>query len=124
LINTWRFWPGLHGDHAPVMLVRERDAEAGVQRRFGRGHDAYWYFRDSFFDLLVPTPGRLLRSVVVKVESHSDDRVGAAGSFQIVEENLAQTTGSARFGDIVVGSTFVAVWWWIVGVPEDARPPE
>jgi SAM-dependent methyltransferase len=37
------------------------EAEAGNWVRWARapGHDSYWYYRDSFFDEIVPPPGRL-----------------------------------------------------------------
>ena len=36
----------------------EREAENWVRWARTPGHDAYWYYRDSFFDLIVPAPGR------------------------------------------------------------------
>jgi ubiquinone/menaquinone biosynthesis C-methylase UbiE len=38
----------------------EWEAEADNWVRWARtpGHDAYWYYRDTFFDLIVPPPGR------------------------------------------------------------------
>ncbi len=34
------------------------EAENWVRWARTPGHDAYWYYRDAFFDLIVPTPGR------------------------------------------------------------------
>jgi SAM-dependent methyltransferase len=47
-----------------LRLVKDREAweeEAENWVRFARtpGHDAYWYYRDSFFDKVMPAPGRL-----------------------------------------------------------------
>jgi SAM-dependent methyltransferase len=41
--------------------IGEWEGEADNWARWARsaGHDAYWYFRDIFFDELVPPPGRL-----------------------------------------------------------------
>jgi len=41
------------------------EAEAANWVRWARteGHDAYWYYRDAFFDRIVPTPGRLTLEV-------------------------------------------------------------
>jgi len=36
----------------------EPEAENWVRWARTPGHDAYWYYRDSFFDLIVPPPGR------------------------------------------------------------------
>jgi ubiquinone/menaquinone biosynthesis C-methylase UbiE len=36
----------------------EPEAENWVRWARTPGHDAYWYYRDSFFDLIVPAPGR------------------------------------------------------------------
>src|SRR5690348_14319194 len=36
----------------------EPDAENWVRWARTPGHDAYWYYRDSFFDLMLPPPGR------------------------------------------------------------------
>jgi len=36
----------------------EPDAENWVRWARTPGHDAYWYYRDSFFDLMLPAPGR------------------------------------------------------------------
>jgi SAM-dependent methyltransferase len=36
----------------------EWQAEAWVDWARAPGHDAYWYYRDSFFDAIVPEPGR------------------------------------------------------------------
>src|SRR5262249_7018014 len=36
----------------------EAEAENWVRWARTPGHDAYWYYRDSFFDLIVPAPGR------------------------------------------------------------------
>jgi ubiquinone/menaquinone biosynthesis C-methylase UbiE len=36
----------------------ESEAENWVRWARTAGHDAYWYYRDSFFDLIVPAPGR------------------------------------------------------------------
>jgi SAM-dependent methyltransferase len=36
----------------------EPDAENWVRWARAPDHDAYWYYRDTFFDLLVPPPGR------------------------------------------------------------------
>lgn len=36
----------------------ESEAENWVRWARTPGHDAYWYFRDSFFDHIVPAPGR------------------------------------------------------------------
>jgi ubiquinone/menaquinone biosynthesis C-methylase UbiE len=36
----------------------EPEAENWVRWARTPGHDAYWYYRDSFFDLMVPAPGR------------------------------------------------------------------
>jgi ubiquinone/menaquinone biosynthesis C-methylase UbiE len=36
----------------------ESEAENWVRWARTPGHDAYWYFRDSFFDFIVPAPGR------------------------------------------------------------------
>ncbi len=48
--------------------MKDRDAweeEADNWVRFARtpGHDAYWYYRDCFFDEIVPAPGRLTLEV-------------------------------------------------------------
>jgi hypothetical protein len=37
----------------------EAQAENWVRWARTPGHDAYWFYRDSFFDMVVPTPGRL-----------------------------------------------------------------
>jgi len=41
------------------------EAEAANWVRWARteGHDAYWYYRDAFFDRIVPPPGRLTLEV-------------------------------------------------------------
>jgi SAM-dependent methyltransferase len=36
----------------------EREAENWVRWARTPGHDAYWYYRDAFFDRMVPPPGR------------------------------------------------------------------
>jgi SAM-dependent methyltransferase len=36
----------------------EPEAENWIRWARTPGHDAYWYYRDSFFDLIVPAPGR------------------------------------------------------------------
>lgn len=36
----------------------EPEAENWVRWARKPGHDAYWYYRDGFFDLMVPAPGR------------------------------------------------------------------
>jgi ubiquinone/menaquinone biosynthesis C-methylase UbiE len=36
----------------------ESVAEKWIRWARTPGHDAYWYFRDSFFDLIIPAPGR------------------------------------------------------------------
>ena len=55
-------------DERTTEAVKDRDAweeEAEKWVRFARtpGHDAYWYYRDSFFDEIVPSPGRLTLEV-------------------------------------------------------------
>jgi SAM-dependent methyltransferase len=55
-------------DERTAAAVKDRDAweeEAANWVRFARtqGHDAYWYYRDSFFDEIVPPPGRLTLEV-------------------------------------------------------------
>jgi SAM-dependent methyltransferase len=41
----------------------EWQAEAWLRWARTPGHDSYWYFRDAFFDAIVPTPGRLTLEV-------------------------------------------------------------
>jgi SAM-dependent methyltransferase len=37
----------------------EREAENWLRWARTPGHDAYWYYREAFFDLMVPAPGRV-----------------------------------------------------------------
>jgi ubiquinone/menaquinone biosynthesis C-methylase UbiE len=39
-------------------MAWEAEAENWVRWARTAGHDAYWYYRDAFFDLIVPRPGR------------------------------------------------------------------
>jgi SAM-dependent methyltransferase len=41
----------------------EAEAEHWVRWARTPGHDAYWFYRDSFFDVVVPAPGRLTLEV-------------------------------------------------------------
>ena len=41
----------------------ESQAEAWLRWARTPGHDSYWYFRDAFFDAIVPAPGRLTLEV-------------------------------------------------------------
>lgn len=41
----------------------EEEAENWVRWARAPGHDAYWFYRDTFFDRLVPPPGRLTLEV-------------------------------------------------------------
>lgn len=55
-------------DRSYVQAVDDREAweaEAENWVRWARtpGHDAYWYYRDTFFDRIVPPPGRLTLEV-------------------------------------------------------------
>jgi hypothetical protein len=50
-------------------------------------------------------------------------RVTLGRSFQIVKEGLPIGDNSGLFAE-AVGSLFLGFWWWIVGVPEDALPPD
>lgn len=43
--------------------VWEAEAEHWVRWARTPGHDAYWFYRDSFFDAVVPAPGRLTLEV-------------------------------------------------------------
>ena len=39
--------------------IWESESESWLRWARTPGHDAYWFYRDSFFDLVVPRPGRL-----------------------------------------------------------------
>jgi SAM-dependent methyltransferase len=41
----------------------ELEADSWVEWARSPGHDAYWYFRDSFFDVMLPPPGALTLEV-------------------------------------------------------------
>jgi SAM-dependent methyltransferase len=45
-------------DETPLDASWERDAENWVRWVRRPGHDSYWYYRSSFFDEIVPSPGR------------------------------------------------------------------
>ena len=45
-------------DEAAVESSWEHEAENWVRWVRTPGHDAYWYYRDSFLDGIVPPPGR------------------------------------------------------------------
>ena len=52
-IGPLRYLPGVDNRAA-----WEVEADNWVRWARTPGHDAYWYYRDAFFDLIVPTPGR------------------------------------------------------------------
>ena len=72
-----------------------------------------------------PTRGRSLRSrncLTSNVKRRR--RVSLQESFKIVRDNLAATMGRSDPAEIVAGSTFMAFWWWVTGVPEGTPPPD
>jgi hypothetical protein len=50
-------------------------------------------------------------------------KVTLGRSFQLVKEGQPYADTSGWTAEIV-GSVFLAYWWWIVGIPEDALPPD
>jgi SAM-dependent methyltransferase len=69
----------------------EWEAEAENWVRWARtpGHDAYWYYRDSFFDLIVPAPGR--RTLEVGCGEGRVARDLAARGHRVVAVDTAHT---------------------------------
>jgi ubiquinone/menaquinone biosynthesis C-methylase UbiE len=67
----------------------EPEAENWVRWARTPGHDAYWYYRDSFLDLLVPAPGR--RTVEIGCGEGRVARDLAARGHRVVAVDTAHT---------------------------------
>jgi SAM-dependent methyltransferase len=82
--------------------------QAGSWLRWARtpGHDAYWFFRDAFFDAIVPAPGRRTLEVGCgegRVTRDLVQRGHQAVGLDISETLVASAAASNPFGVYVLG---------------------
>ena len=82
--------------------------QAGSWLRWARapGHDAYWFFRDAFFDAIVPAAGRLTLEVGCgegRVTRDLVQRGHQVVALDISETLVASAAAANPFGDYVLG---------------------
>jgi SAM-dependent methyltransferase len=90
--------PGVPGGEEEDRIAWEHEAERWVRWARTPGHDAYWYYRDSFFDRLVPPPGRLTLEVGCGEGRVSRD-LAARGHRVVAFDGSPSLIGHARRAD-------------------------